>query len=169
MRIKVDENIGASGVDLLRKAGQDTMTVREQELAGAADEVVFEACIAEGRTLVTLDRDFGQVLRFPPTQTAGVVVLELGGRASVSRLLGRLQGFLTFAATRPVVGELWIIEPGRVRVHLEKTRTESAARDSGPSTVSTSPAWLAAIHVATRSRMARSSSLMRSSAFVQPA
>ncbi len=120
MRIKVDENIGRSGVDLLRQAGQDVMTVREQGLAGAADEVVFQACVAEGRTLITLDRDFGQVPRFPPKQTAGIVILELGGPASLRRLRDRLRDFLALAATRSVSGELWIIEPGRVRVHLER-------------------------------------------------
>jgi predicted nuclease of predicted toxin-antitoxin system len=120
VRIKVDENIGGSGVDLLRQAGQDVMTVREQGLAGAADEVVFQACVAESRTLITLDRDFGQVTRFPPNQTAGIVILEMGGPASLRRLDDRLRDFLGLAATRPIGGELWIVEPGRVRVHLEK-------------------------------------------------
>ena len=120
MRLKVDENIGATGVDFLRQAGHDTMTVREQDLAGAADEIVFEAWVAEGRTLITLDRDFAQVPRFPPKGTGGIVVLELGGPASLRLLQSRLSDFLGFAATRPVAGELWIIEPGRVRVHLDR-------------------------------------------------
>ena len=30
--------------------------------------------------------------------------------------------FLALAATCPVNGELWIVEPGRVRVRLEKGR-----------------------------------------------
>jgi Domain of unknown function (DUF5615) len=96
------------------------MTVREQGLAGAADGLVFEACVAEGRTLITLDRDFAQVPRFPPKGTAGIVVLELGGPASLGLLHSRLRDFVAFAASRPVAGELWIIEPGRVRVHLDK-------------------------------------------------
>ncbi len=120
MRIKVDENIGRSGVELLRQAGQDVMTIREQGLAGAADEIVFQACVAEGRTLITLDRDFGRVPRFPPKQTVGIVVLELGGPASLRCLRDRLRDFLALAATRSVSGELWIVEPGRVRVHLER-------------------------------------------------
>jgi predicted nuclease of predicted toxin-antitoxin system len=120
VKIKVDENIGRSGIDLLRHAGQDVMTVREQGLAGAADEVVFQACVAEARTLITLDRDFGQVPRFPPKQGAGIVVLELGGPASLRHLHDRLRDFLALAAVRSVSGELWIVEPGRVRVHLEK-------------------------------------------------
>jgi predicted nuclease of predicted toxin-antitoxin system len=120
VKIKVDENIGRSGIDLLRQAGQDVMTVREQGLAGAADEVVFQACVAEARTLITLDRDFGQVPRFPPKQAAGIVILELGGPASLHSLHDRLRDFLALAAVRSVSGELWIVEPGRVRVHLEK-------------------------------------------------
>jgi len=120
VRIKVDENIGQSGVDLLRQAGHDVMTVREQGLAGSLDEVVFQASKTEARTLVTPDRDFGQVPRFPPKQMAGIVVLEFGGPASLRLLHGRLRDFLALAATRPVAGELWIIELGRVRIHLEK-------------------------------------------------
>jgi hypothetical protein len=56
VRIKVDENIGRSGVEILRQDSHDVVTVREQGLAGAADEVVFQACVAEGRTLITMDR-----------------------------------------------------------------------------------------------------------------
>lgn len=96
------------------------MSVREQGLTGAADERVFAASLAERRTLITLDRDFGHVLRFPPKPTAGIVILELGGAASLRLLHDRLRNFLSIAATRSVSGELWIVEPGRVRVRLEK-------------------------------------------------
>jgi predicted nuclease of predicted toxin-antitoxin system len=120
VRIKVDENIGASGVKLLREGGHNVMTVGDQALIGAADERIFQACVAESRALVTLDRDFGHVPRFPPKQTAGIVILELGGPASLQILHNRLRDILALAATRPVSGELWIVEPGRVRVRLEK-------------------------------------------------
>jgi len=120
VKIKVDENIGQNGVEFLRQHGHDVMTVRAQGLGGAADRIVFDACVAEGRTLVTLDRDFGQIPRFPPERSAGIVVIDLGGPASLQRLRNRLRDFLGVAATRPVAGELWIVEPGRVRVHLAK-------------------------------------------------
>jgi predicted nuclease of predicted toxin-antitoxin system len=120
LKIKIDENIGRSGVELLRIAGHDVATVREQGLGGASDETIFQVCAAEGRVLVTLDRDFGQVPRFPPKQSAGIVVIELQGPASVTLLRNRLNDFLALAAGRPVSGELWIVGPGRIRVHLEK-------------------------------------------------
>ena len=120
MKLKVDENIGRGGVDLLRQAAHDVTTVHGQGFSGSADEVIFDVCKLEARTLVTLDRDFGQVHRFPPEHTAGIVVLDLGGPASLERLQNRLREFLALAATRSVDGELWIVEPGRVRVHLTK-------------------------------------------------
>jgi hypothetical protein len=82
--------------------------------------ILFSKCVTERRTLITLDRDFGHVLRFPPQQSAGIVILELGGSASQQRLSDRLRDFLAIAASRSVVGELWIVEPGRVRVRLHK-------------------------------------------------
>jgi predicted nuclease of predicted toxin-antitoxin system len=118
VRIKTDENIGRRGIELVRDAGHDVMTVHEQQLAGATDVAVFMLCAAENRTLVTLDRDFGQVLRFPPEHSAGIVILVLGGPASLRLLLDRLRDSLALASTRPVDGALWIVEPGRLRVRL---------------------------------------------------
>jgi predicted nuclease of predicted toxin-antitoxin system len=87
MKIKLDENIGRRGVELLRAAGHDVMTVLDQDLQGAHDEAVLKVCADEGRVLVTLDHDFGQVLRFPPEHSAGLVILEPGARLTPQSLL----------------------------------------------------------------------------------
>jgi hypothetical protein len=123
VKLKVDENIGRRGIELLQQHGLDVMNVHEQGLGGAPDDQIFEACVSEGRTLVTLDRDFGQVPRFPPGRGAGIVVIDLGGPASMPGLLARLQDFVRLSASRAVAGELWIVEPGRVRVHLPRDDT----------------------------------------------
>jgi len=119
MKIKLDENIGRRGFELLTSAGYDVMTVRDQNLEGAPDETLFKVCADEGRILITLDHDFGQVLRFPPEQSAGLVILEPGPRMVAQSLLDRLRDFLAMAALRSPTGALWIVEPGRVRVHLK--------------------------------------------------
>jgi hypothetical protein len=119
VKIKTDENIGRRAVELLRDAGHDVITVFEQDLAGSADDAIFAACRAEQRVLVTLDRDFGEPLRFPSERSAGIMVQELGSRASLQGLADRIREFLALAATRAVAGELWIVEPGRVRIRSQ--------------------------------------------------
>jgi predicted nuclease of predicted toxin-antitoxin system len=53
------------------------VTVSEQDIGGAIDDELIEACRTEGRVLVTLDPDFSNVLRFPPDRYAGIVVLRV--------------------------------------------------------------------------------------------
>jgi predicted nuclease of predicted toxin-antitoxin system len=118
VKLKLDENIGRRGLDLLTQLGHDVATVRDQGLGGTTDERLFEVCADEGRILVTLDRDFGQVPRFPPEQSAGVAVLELGPRATRQSLIDRLREILAVLDTHSIAGALWIVEPGRVRIHL---------------------------------------------------
>jgi predicted nuclease of predicted toxin-antitoxin system len=118
VKFKLDENIGRRGLELLTAAGHDVMTVRDQGLLGVGDERLFEICAAEARALVTLDRDFGQVTRFPPEKSAGIIVLDVGPRATLDGIVGRLQDFLMVLERHSVAGSLWIVEPGRVRVHL---------------------------------------------------
>jgi uncharacterized protein (DUF433 family) len=71
VKFKLDENLSRRAADLIRVAGHDVVTVPDQGLRGTADETLFEVCRREGRALITLDRDFGQVLRYPPTASAG--------------------------------------------------------------------------------------------------
>jgi predicted nuclease of predicted toxin-antitoxin system len=118
VKLKLDENLSRRAADLMRTAGHDAVTVGNQGLSGAADETLFEVCKREGRALITLDRDFGQVLRYPPAGSAGIVVLEFGHRVTHAALLDRLRELLTVLKTQSPADALWIVEPGRVRIHL---------------------------------------------------
>jgi len=111
VKFKLDENISRRAVELLRSAGHDAVTVRDEGLAGADDEEIFAIASAESRALITLDYDFAQILRFPPEHSAGIVVLVLGGRASLAAMLNRLRAFLRNLEFHSFAGQLWIVEP----------------------------------------------------------
>ena len=117
MKIKLDENIGTRGSKLLAERAHDVSTVRDQKLSGAPDENIFAVCAAEGRVLITLDRDFGEVLRFPPEQSAGIVILDLG-REQVRAIAGPPARFSNSGGTARCSRFALDREPGRVRIHL---------------------------------------------------
>jgi predicted nuclease of predicted toxin-antitoxin system len=66
MNLKLDENLDARLTSVLRRAGHEVSTVREQGLAGVDDQALYVHCRVESRILVTLDLDFANVLRYPP-------------------------------------------------------------------------------------------------------
>lgn len=117
MKFKLDENLGTTAQEILRAAGHDVSTVPEEELGGSPDRVIFDASVREARALLTLDRDFGEVLRFPPHESHGIVVLALRGHPSLQEISARLRDFLAVLEERPLGKELWIVEAGRVRIH----------------------------------------------------
>jgi predicted nuclease of predicted toxin-antitoxin system len=120
MKFKLDENLGTLGKELLESEGHDVTTIAAESLSGATDVRVYDVCCAEDRVLITLDHDFGQVLRFPPESLAGIVVLECPGRLSPKAIDARIAELATLLRSQPINRELWIVEPGRIRIHQRK-------------------------------------------------
>lgn len=119
MRIKLDENIDARLITPFKEAGHDAVTVQEQGLKGITDKELYELCRAEGYTLVTLDLDFSNLLRFPPEGTSGLVVLR-GQNQLFSTMQGLVETLIDALVKESPLNKLWTVEPGRLRVH-EKT------------------------------------------------
>jgi hypothetical protein len=116
MRFKLDENMDPRLAPLLAEGGHHVDTVLSEGLLGKSDEIIYAACCAEGRTLVTLDLDFSNVLRFPPSQTEGILVIR-PPLALLPLIRVTLQGAIKQIKSGRLTGRLWIIEPGRIRVH----------------------------------------------------
>ncbi len=71
-----DENVPADAVEAARKAGYDLAWIRETS-PSANDSAVLAMSLADGRVLVTFDKDFGEMaFRHGKTATCGVVLLR---------------------------------------------------------------------------------------------
>jgi predicted nuclease of predicted toxin-antitoxin system len=120
MRFKTDENLPREVSEYLVQCGHDALRVDEQGLAGVADPGLAAVCLVEGRAIVTLDTDFMDVRRFSPEQYAGILVLR-PHRQSVPRILALTRRIVALLGSEPVLGKLWIVDEGRVRIRPEDT------------------------------------------------
>jgi predicted nuclease of predicted toxin-antitoxin system len=115
VKFKLDENLPGLIRTTLVGLGHDAQTVTEEKLAGATDDAVLQASIAERRVLITLDLDFGDIRTYPPGSHAGIWALRPAVqtfRAIESLVLAGLR----LTGTERIHGQLWVIDAQRVRI-----------------------------------------------------
>jgi predicted nuclease of predicted toxin-antitoxin system len=77
VKFLADENFARPAVNALRRAGQDVSWIAE-DAAGSSDELVLARCAAERRTLLPMDKDFGElVFRKGLPSECGVILFRV--------------------------------------------------------------------------------------------
>jgi len=92
MRILADENFPGLAVAALRQQGHDVRWVRT-EAPGMSDAEVLTWAVSEGRTIVTFDKDFGElVFRVKLTIPSGIILFRMIGAPTevVDRVLAAI-------------------------------------------------------------------------------
>ena len=113
-RVKLDENLSRSCLDLVSRFGYDADRATDEGLSGADDVKVWDRVLAEGRLLITLDTDFADIRTFKPNPNNAIFVLRpaSGDNASVLRVLLRL---LNEQPLESYCGLLVVADEGRTR------------------------------------------------------
>jgi predicted nuclease of predicted toxin-antitoxin system len=114
LRFLVDESADARLATYLRSLGFDAATVAEHFRPGLSDDDVLAVARAEGRILVTDDKDFGELVVRHRHSHAGVILLRLG-TTTLSAKIARLDYVLNHYAGR--LDRLLVVSPHRVRVY----------------------------------------------------
>lgn len=127
-RIYVDANVPAGLVAHMRgRLKWDVLFVLEEdELRRAADLRHYRVAQQLRRTLVTLDRDYLDDRRFPPGETAGVLVMSAPNERAYADLLDRLDR-LMFRRGSDERGELLValpLEGRKLLVHTDWGRED---------------------------------------------
>lgn len=76
IKIKVDEDLPRLAVNALRDHGYDAANVIEQGMSGWKDPALWIAIQDEGRFLITADKGFANIQRYPPGKHAGILLLR---------------------------------------------------------------------------------------------
>lgn len=112
----VDEDMPRSTARVLREAGHQAEDVRDVGLRGHGDDEVFDYAQRRGAILVTEDRGFANVIRFPLGSHRGIIVLRVPNELSTSRVNRELLEALAGLQERDLAGSLLIVQPGRFRL-----------------------------------------------------
>jgi predicted nuclease of predicted toxin-antitoxin system len=115
LKFKLDENLPDLVRQSLTTLGVDAHTAAAEQSAGAPDTKVLEACVAEGRILITLDLDFSDIRAYPPGSYPGIWVLR-PSQQTFKAINALVQAGLRLAGVERVSGQLWIIDEKRVRI-----------------------------------------------------
>ena len=116
LRFLTDEDIPRSTARVLRDAGFDAVDVRDVGLRGKSNALVYAYAQQEQRLLITCDLGFSNILKFPPAQSTGLLVVRIPDSEPIEHFNHEILQAIT------KIGEnlrqhLAIVEIGRTRLH----------------------------------------------------
>ena len=108
-----DEGVERPVVEQLRADGHEVVYVAELD-PGLSDDDVLEEARRRDAPLVTLDKDFGELVFRQGRATAGVVLLRLAGLSLASK--ARVVSAAVEAHASELEGAFTVVTPGTVRI-----------------------------------------------------
>ena len=115
VRLKVDENLPGEIADLLNALGHDAATVAQQGLQGTADHELWQHVQKERRWLVTADKEFADLRRYPPGSHAGLLLLR-AAEEGLDHYLNLAETALRRMKLEELIGAVVVVSPRRIRV-----------------------------------------------------
>ena len=115
MKIFANENLFEPIIDYLRSLGNDVLSIRDCGLSGISDDEVYEKACKENRVIITMDKDFTRIFRFPPEKCGGIVVAKLYKRP-VNETLTIFKKYYQSIKEEDIKRNLVVITPEGVRI-----------------------------------------------------
>lgn len=113
MNVLVDVSAGQTVADLIRSLGHDTAFVRDRD-PSMPDVDILAWAVAEDRLVVTMDKDFGELVYRSGQPHAGVLLLRLEAARLAERIRVVTDIFTNHGADLP--GHFSVYQGGRLRI-----------------------------------------------------
>jgi len=91
------------------------LSIRDCGLSGISDDEVYEKACKENRVIITMDKDFTRIFRFPPEKCGGIVVAKLYKRP-VNETLTIFKKYYQSIKEEDIKRNLVVITPEGVRI-----------------------------------------------------
>jgi predicted nuclease of predicted toxin-antitoxin system len=113
MNFLADESVDGQIVERLRQDGHDVLYIAEME-PGISDEQVLEKANENQSLLLTVDKDFGELVFRLGRLHNGVVLIRLGGYSSEMR--AEIVSVTKSQFASILNNSFSVISPGRIRI-----------------------------------------------------
>jgi len=115
MKFLADVGISARVVHWLRQNGHDAVHLSELGLHRLSDQLVFEKAWIDGRTILTFDLDFGEIIALSADRVISVVLFRLNN-TTTPFVIQRLELVLAEATEALGTGAIVVVEDARLRI-----------------------------------------------------
>jgi len=115
VKFLADENLFEPIIDYLRSHGNTVVSMKNSELSGITDEEVYKKACKEKMVIITMDKDFTRIFRFPPAKCGGIIVVKIYKR-TVDETLKIFKKFYQKIKEEDIKGNLVIITPEGIRI-----------------------------------------------------
>jgi hypothetical protein len=113
----VDASLPGATAALIQAHGHASTDVRDIGLRSATDDEIAAHARANGMSLISGDFDFADIVRYPPADYNGLIVIEPPRKATRVIIVKLVEQFLnTPDVVAALPGRLVIVSAGRIRV-----------------------------------------------------
>ncbi len=116
LQILVDEDMPHPTAKLLRSLHIDAIDLRDIGLKGSTDAEVFEYAQAHKMILISRDREFGNMLKYPLGTHCGIIWVNLPYTFVRHQILDAVERFFMEVERDKLKNNLTILEVGRYRI-----------------------------------------------------
>lgn len=114
VKLLADECVYKETIDFLKKEKIDIKIVKKKGLESSLDKKILDFCNKNDYVFLTRDKDFGNIINFPPRLFNGIILLKVFPE-DVELVHNNL---LEFLKTNPALkGKLAVVDSFKVRIH----------------------------------------------------
>ena len=116
IKFVIDEDISRLTGQALLQAGYDVLDIRDHNLRGSSDDIIYKFAHENKAVLFTGDLGFANILKFPLDSHYGIIVIHFPNEISTTFLNQILISSISALDENDFAGNLIIIEPNRIRI-----------------------------------------------------
>ena len=125
----IDEDMPRSTGTILKECGYDVKDIRDYGLRGAEDKEIYKFAQRNEAVILTGDRGFGNILRFPLGEHFGIIVVHFPNEMSTMEINRQILERFENLSEDDFNGNIIIMEPLKIRIRRNEMRGQNATRD----------------------------------------